>query len=57
MSSENCENCNCETGPQEAQRLTREATTSRSGGPLGPSASSEDNSSPQPGTEDVPNGA
>lgn len=48
------DNCNCETGPQEAQRLTREATKSRTGGPLGPVADEEGNDSPQPGTEDVP---
>lgn len=53
-----CENCNCEnceTGAQEAQRLTREATKSRAGGPLGEVVAPEDNDdSPEPGTEDVP---
>lgn len=45
--------CDCETGAQEAQRLQREATKSRAGGPLGPVVTPEDDS-PQPGTEDVP---
>jgi hypothetical protein len=44
-----------ETGAQEAQRLTREATKSRAGGPLGPAVTDEENNGGrQPGTEDVP---
>ena len=44
-----------EDGAQEAQRLTREATKSRAGGPLGPAvADEENNGTRQPGTEDVP---
>jgi hypothetical protein len=43
-----------ETGAQEAQRLTREATKSRTGGALGPTVAPASNDSPQPGTEDVP---
>lgn len=49
-----CDDCQCETGPQEAQRLQREATKSRTSGPLGPVADKETDDSPQPGTEDVP---
>lgn len=44
------EECTCK---DEAQRLQREATKSRSGGPLGPVVDQTDES-PQPGTEDVP---
>lgn len=46
--------CDCETGPQDAQRLQRDATKSRADGPLGPVVDPEDNDKPQPGTEDVP---
>lgn len=43
-----------ETGAQEAQRLQREATKSRTGGPLGPTVEKSDSDdSPEPGTEGV----
>lgn len=40
-----------ENGAQEAQRLQREATKSRAGGPFGPVVDKEDG--PEPGTEGV----
>lgn len=45
-----CENCKCETGPQEAQRLHKEETLSKPG----PTPGADNDDSPQPGTEDVP---
>lgn len=53
--TEQAEAAQQETGAQEAQRLTREATKSRAGGPLGPTVDTQESTdSPQPGTEDVP---